>query len=79
VRYTERNYLKLDLSKKIRERAYELWVERGYRDGEVEQNWLAAERELAASVGPAPPALPRRKKPRRNVASKRAPSCAGEP
>jgi hypothetical protein len=62
-----------DLSNKIRERAYELWVERGYRDGEAQQNWLAAEREiLAASVGPAPPALPRARQSKAKVASKRA-------
>ena len=59
-----------DLSNKIRERAYELWVERGYRDGEAQQNWLAAEREiLAASLGPT---LPSAGKGRRIVASKRA-------
>ena len=64
-----------DLSNKIRERAYELWVERGYRDGEAQQNWLAAEREiLAASVGPAPPALPRARarQSKAKVASKRS-------
>ena len=63
-----------DQSNKIRERAYELWVERGYRDGEAEQNWLAAEREiLAASLGPAPPApRARARKSKTNVASKRS-------
>jgi hypothetical protein len=68
----ERNYLEQDLSNKIRERAYELWVERGYRDGEAEQNWLAAEHEiLTASLGPAPPA-PRARQSKANVASKRS-------
>jgi len=61
-----------DLSNKIRERAYELWVESGYRNGDAEQNWLTAEREiLAASLGPTPPALPSARKSKANVASKR--------
>ena len=60
-----------DLSNKIRERAYELWVESGYRNGDAEHNWLAAEREiLATTLGPTPPARPRQRKA--NVASKRA-------
>jgi hypothetical protein len=69
----KRNYRGQDLSNKIRERAYELWVESGYRNGDAEQNWLAAEREiLAASLGPTTPALPSAGKARRIVASKRA-------
>ena len=31
----------------IRRRAYELYVEGGYRDGNQEEHWLAAERELS--------------------------------
>jgi hypothetical protein len=30
----------------IRRRAYELWVEDGYQDGNQLEHWLAAEREL---------------------------------
>jgi hypothetical protein len=68
----ERDYLEQDLSNRIRERAYELWIERGYRDGEAEQNWLAAESEiLAASFRPAPPARKMRQS-KANVASKRS-------
>jgi Protein of unknown function (DUF2934) len=33
-----------DLSARIRERAYEIWIASGYRDGEAKQHWLAAER-----------------------------------
>jgi hypothetical protein len=66
----KRNYQGQDLSNKIRERAYDLWVESGYRNGDAEKNWLAAEREiLAASLGPT---LPSAGKARRVVASKRA-------
>jgi hypothetical protein len=35
-----------DLSDRIRERAYEIWIASGYRDGEAEQHWLAAEQEV---------------------------------
>ena len=31
----------------IRRRAYELYVEGGYRDGNQEEHWFAAERELS--------------------------------
>jgi hypothetical protein len=35
-----------DLSERIRERAHEIWVASGYRDGEADQHWLAAEHEI---------------------------------
>jgi hypothetical protein len=31
---------------RIRQRAYELYVESGYRDGRAEEDWFEAEREL---------------------------------
>jgi hypothetical protein len=37
-----------DLSDRIRERAYEMWIASG-RDGEAEQHWLAAEREILSA------------------------------
>jgi hypothetical protein len=37
-----------DLSERIRERAYEIWIASGCRDGEADQHWLAAEQEIAA-------------------------------
>ena len=40
-----------DLSDRIRARAYEIWVASGSRDGEAEQHWLAAEREVRAALG----------------------------
>jgi hypothetical protein len=44
-----------NLSERIRERAYEIWAASGHRDGEAEQHWLAAEREiLAASLAAVP-------------------------
>ena len=38
-----------DLSERIRERAYEIWIASGYRDGEADQHWLAAEHEILSS------------------------------
>src|SRR5436309_8344891 len=38
-----------DLSDRIRERAYEMWNASG-RDGEAEQHWLTAEREILSSL-----------------------------
>jgi uncharacterized protein YebE (UPF0316 family) len=37
-----------DLSERIRERAYEIWIASG-RDGEADQHWLAAEQEILSS------------------------------
>ena len=35
-----------NLTDRIRERAYQIWFANGCRDGEAEQNWLAAECEI---------------------------------
>jgi|HubBroStandDraft_3_1064219.scaffolds.fasta_scaffold1805181_1 hypothetical protein len=34
------------LQKRISERAYELWVERGRPEGSAEEDWYMAEREI---------------------------------
>jgi DUF2934 family protein len=39
-----------NLQTRIRERAYALWVASGYRDGQAEQHWLIAEREVTAAA-----------------------------
>jgi hypothetical protein len=39
-----------DLSARIRERAYEIWIASGHRDGEADQHWLAAEQEILSSL-----------------------------
>jgi Protein of unknown function (DUF2934) len=36
----------LEMRLLIRERAHEIWIERGCREGHDVENWLAAEREL---------------------------------
>ena len=39
-----------DLSERIRERAYEIWIASGHRDGTADQHWLAAEQEILSSL-----------------------------
>jgi hypothetical protein len=39
-----------DLSDRIRERAYEIWIASGHRDDEAEQHWLAAEQQILSAV-----------------------------
>jgi hypothetical protein len=38
-----------NLEQTIRERAYHLWLADGRREGNAEEHWLAAQRELLAS------------------------------
>jgi hypothetical protein len=41
-----------DLEQAIRERAYSLWIDNGCPDGNAEEHWIAAQREvLRASLG----------------------------
>jgi hypothetical protein len=47
-----------NLIERIRERAYQIWFAGGCRDGEAEQHWLAAEREILQSVKAATPVKP---------------------
>jgi hypothetical protein len=35
---------------RIRERAYEIWVANGQKNGEAGRHWIAAERELLAEM-----------------------------
>jgi hypothetical protein len=53
------NQMEPNLSDRIRERAYEIWIASGYRDGEAQQHWLAAEREvLSAQLSAVVPSAP---------------------
>jgi hypothetical protein len=38
------------LEHRIRERAYELWHAHGQVDGQADEHWLAAEREVLSSL-----------------------------
>ena len=49
-----------DLERTIRERAYQLWIEGGYQDGQAHAHWLAAQREILGAslseiIGEMPP------------------------
>ncbi len=41
-----------DLTSSIAKRAYELYSERGYRDGLALDDWLEAEREILSQIPP---------------------------
>jgi Protein of unknown function (DUF2934) len=45
------------LEQRIRERAYTLWLENGCAEGNAEQHWLVAEREVLAMMTAQAPAL----------------------
>jgi hypothetical protein len=49
-----------ELEQRIRERAYELWAMSGYPQGQDEEHWCAAEREVIAAMHV--PAKPKKKK-----------------
>jgi Protein of unknown function (DUF2934) len=46
------------LKKRISVRAYEIWVAHGRVDGQADQHWLAAEREILAASTAAPARKP---------------------
>jgi len=58
------------LEHRIRERAYEIWNADGRADGKADEHWLAAERELLASLSvysPGPATKPRKSPGRRRA------------
>ena len=65
------------LENRIRERAYEIWTEHGCVDGQAQQHWLAAEREvLAASTAVLAGKPNPNKKPQSSARSKAARTLA---
>jgi hypothetical protein len=40
----------MDLEHAIRERAYHLWIADGCRDGNADEHWLSAQREILADA-----------------------------
>ena len=66
------------LKKRISERAYEIWAAHGRVDGQADQHWLAAEREILAVSAAALPrnAAPRTKKSATRRKKRRAPARA---
>jgi hypothetical protein len=43
------------LAERIRERAYQIWVASGAPEGEAQQHWLTAEKEILATLTPVVP------------------------
>jgi hypothetical protein len=66
------------LKKRISERAYEIWAARGRVDGQADQHWLAAEREIlvtsTAALARKPATQPKKSAPQRK--KRRAPARA---
>ena len=54
-----------NLESLIRERAYEIWISRGCGDGQADQHWLAAEREILTASTATLSGKPAPQKPRR--------------
>jgi hypothetical protein len=42
----EEQFMDRSLENRIRERAYQIWTAHGCIDGQADQHWLAAEREI---------------------------------
>jgi hypothetical protein len=60
------------LENRIRERAYEIWTAHGCVDGQADQHWLAAEREILRASTPTLASKPAPKKKRRSPARSKA-------
>ena len=60
----------LDVSDRIRERAYEIWMATGCHHGLAEQHWFAAEQEILArsSLGATVAHVPAKANKRRGTA-----------
>ena len=66
------------LKNRISERAYEIWAAHGRVDGQADQHWLAAEREVlvASTAALARSSAPQKKKPTAPRKKRRAPARA---
>jgi hypothetical protein len=66
------------LEQRIRERAHEIWVATGRNDGEADQHWLAAEREVLAALMAEAPAPQPAAKPARKPRSRATPTAKSQ-
>jgi hypothetical protein len=65
------------LEKRIRERAYHMWIAHGCEHGQAEQHWLTAEREVLATSTAVLAGNPNlKKRPRSSARSKAARTIA---
>ncbi len=67
------------LENRIRERAYEIWTANGCVEGQADQHWLAAEREIlaAATIPLARNGAPQKKKGRSPTPAKSSKAAGG--
>jgi Protein of unknown function (DUF2934) len=76
MRHSAGFHMDHSLEDRIRERAYEMWTAHGCLDGQADQHWLAAEREILARATTAlardngVPQKKKRRPPARTKASK---------
>ena len=70
------------LEYRIRQRAYEIWQAHGQTDGKADEHWLAAEREVMASMAAPTPVLetsvPSKAKKRRAASGRPAQAVASK-
>jgi hypothetical protein len=72
----------VDLNPQIAQRAYELYEQRGRRDGQADQDWLKAEREVKAEPKPEAKAEPKpeaKAEPKREGNAESKPEAKAEP
>jgi Protein of unknown function (DUF2934) len=73
----EQSRMDKSLENRIRERAYEIWTQHGCVEGQAQQHWLAAERELLAASTAVLAGTPNpKKKPPSSARSKAARTLA---
>jgi hypothetical protein len=60
-----------NIEERIRERAYAIWSDNGRIEGQADQHWLVAEREVLATATAALPAA-QAKKPRSRATAPKA-------
>jgi hypothetical protein len=67
-----------EVTQRIRERAYQLWVSNGSLDGQSEVNWLTAEKEVLAAKAPNTARKQTRKNPTKGFSGLRTRSSASK-
>jgi hypothetical protein len=67
-----------EVTQRIRERAYQLWISSGSRDGQSEVNWLTAEKEVLAAKAAPTVKKQARKNPTKSILGLRTRSSASK-
>jgi hypothetical protein len=67
-----------EVTQRIRERAYQLWISSGSLDGQSEVNWLSAEKEVLAAKTAHTVKKQARKNPTQGISGLRTRSSASK-